>query len=77
MSSPTLLDKLIVAMDCVDDLSTDEIKMTAELRGGCLIAIAQHADGRVADYRVSLDTLDSATWENTAAVIFENARGAL
>jgi hypothetical protein len=75
--TPTLLDKLIVAMDCVDDLSTDEIKMTAELRSGCLIAIAQHIDGRRADYRMSLDTLEMSEWEYAARDLFEQARSAL
>ena len=74
---PTLLDKLIVAMDCVDDLSNDRVKMRAELRGGCLIAIAEHVDGRKADYRMSLDTLEASAWEYAARDLFEMARSAL
>lgn len=73
----TLLGKLIVAMDCVDDLSTDEIKMRCELRAGCLFAIADHSDGRRAMLSISLDTLDASAWEYTARDLFEMARNAL
>ena len=67
----------IVAMDCVDDLSSADVKMTCELRGGCLIAIAQHVDGRRADYRMSLDTLEMSESEYAARDLFEQARSAL
>ena len=37
MSANTLLDKLIVAMDAAEDLSTDFRKIEIVLSGGCLI----------------------------------------
>ena len=74
---PTLLDKLIVAMDAAEDNSSPKRRIEIVLSEGCMIARATDTNGRRADRRISLDMLDSAAWEYIARDIVEQAVAAL
>lgn len=77
----TLLDKLIMAMDAADDLSTDFRKVEIVLSGGCLIArVSAEGNGqlpRVVDRRMSLDMVEDAACEDVCQTLAEDAVAAL
>lgn len=84
MSVPTLLDKLIVAMDAADDLSTDFRKIEIVLSGGCLIVRVTGwapIDGgstlRTVDRRMSLDMVEDSPLEYICRDLAEEAVAAL
>lgn len=82
MSRPvTLLDKLIVAMDAADDLSTPHRKVEIVLCSGCLIVrVRAHGNGqldREVERRMSLDMVEDSAWEYCCRDLAEDAVGAL